>query len=257
MLTDNGTFRAYHIVKEYSSEEHRVALEKTIGRESSKNYPEQLYTKTVRDFQTGSPRTRSGDTSKRVAAFDFLNIGCGIPGEVGAITILNDRSVALYSLPPVRGPVALSPKMMFARGGVGNGEYLKFIEPISNLKAAEAVQEVQKHIAASKATHNEGSKEKKVKAPLKGDEEDLSEVASLSSRERRERLLLPEKVPSFQDALTLMAIPRLRCKEGYMLEPGRNQKIVSDDSTLQDLWDWIGRKIFSLPLVVFALANDR
>ncbi|KAF3491626.1 uncharacterized protein GIQ15_01143 [Arthroderma uncinatum] len=65
--------------------------------------------------------------------------------------------------------------------------------------------------------------------------------ASVSTHEKRDSLLLTEKVPSFQDALSWLTIPRLRCAEGYLLDSEKNKAIVSDDPSLLELWDWIGR----------------
>ncbi|WEW55340.1 hypothetical protein PRK78_000769 [Emydomyces testavorans] len=237
MLTDTGIFRSYHIAKEYSPEEHRIALEKTVGRESSKHYPEQLYTKTVCDFQTGfPPQTRVEDPSKQVGAFDFLNLGSS--EDLEAITILKDRSVALYRIPPVRGPVSLSSQGYLARGGFGRGQDLEILAPNSGLKAAEAVRDIQARVFGNKAQSEVKSNKGKGNAE-EVTEGDSSHIGLISRREHREKLLLPEKLSTVQDALTLMAIPRLRCREGYLLNPERNQNIVADDPVLQNLWGWI------------------
>ncbi|EER26243.1 hypothetical protein CPC735_004140 [Coccidioides posadasii C735 delta SOWgp] len=238
MLTDRGIFRAYHIAKDHSPDELRAALEKTVGRGSSKHYPEQLYTKTVRDFQTSfPPKTRSEDSSQRVSAFDFMTTD---PFDgLEAITILNDRNVAVYSLPLVCGRVSLSPQGALVRGGFAHGQDFRVFAPAQGSKAAQATQEIQDRASKKMESTMEG-KEANGKAGEDGGK-DSGGTGIISSRQRREKLLLPEKLANVQDALTLMTIPRLRLREGYTLNPERNQNIVSDDTALQDLWAWIER----------------
>ncbi|EEP77153.1 predicted protein [Uncinocarpus reesii 1704] len=231
MSTDTGIFRAYHVEKEYSAEEHRVTLEKTVGGESGKNYPELLYTKNVREFQTGSPpQARSEDPSKRVGAFDFLNF-CS-SGDLEAITILNDKTVAMYRLPPIPGPVSLSFQSLFVRGGFANGQDFKTIAPETGVKVGQALDDAQGRAFEMKLEAE--MEEKEVE-----DEEDLTEIWNLSSRARRELFVLPEKAANFKDALTMMAVPRLRLQEGHLLDPRRIFNIVTEDPGLLSLWDWI------------------
>ncbi|KMU89900.1 CDNA sequence [Coccidioides immitis H538.4] len=214
MLTDRGIFRAYHIAKDHSPDELRAALEKTVGRGSSKHYPEQLYTKTVRDFQTSfPPKTRSEDSSQRVSAFDFMTTDSFDGLE--AITILNDRNVAVYSLPLGS---SLQPKDRRQRRPPKKSK-------ITHLEKWSVVWKEGKPMARQEKTMGRTQ----------------CGTGIISSRQRREKLLLPEKLANVQDALTLMTIPRLRLREGYTLNPERNQNIVSDDTALQDLWAWIER----------------
>ncbi|KAI1999914.1 hypothetical protein LOZ67_003319 [Ophidiomyces ophidiicola] len=221
MLTDTGEFRAYHLAKEYISEEDRATLEKTVG----KDYQEPIYTKTVRDFQIGQPpKTRSEDATQRVAAFDFLNLGSY---DLEAITILNDKSIAVHRIPPIRCPVGLSIQGAIARETFEPEQEIEILAPVTQLTAAEAVDDI-----LDRADDRELEKKEKAGS-------DSSYTPPLSSRELHERDLLRSDFPEVQDLLMLMRIPKLRCQEGYCLNPTKNIDIVSDDPVLQDLWAWI------------------
>lgn len=47
-----------------------------------------------------------------------------------------------------------------------------------------------------------------------------------------------------KEALTLGAVNKSRCKEGYLFDETRNRKVVADDQALQDFWSWVERVSF-------------
>jgi hypothetical protein len=79
---------------------------------------------------------------------------------------------------------------------------------------------------------------------LPGSEKDRS-TKPLSSRESREHALSLGTLDSpltDEEALTLLTVNRVRCKEGYLFDEARNKKILADDVYLQDFWDWVERR---------------
>jgi hypothetical protein len=63
------------------------------------------------------------------------------------------------------------------------------------------------------------------------------------------RLSTQQKLP-VADVLAALTVCRLRCKEGYLFDADRNKAIVADNPALQELWDWIGRKLHTFPVSV-------
>lgn len=112
MLTTTGTFRCYDIAKEYLSEENKLSLEHALGQDSSKHYPEQIYTRKVQDFRPSI--LPSGGAAKkdwqRVTSFDFLNKG--VVSQPVAITLLADKTVSLFTPPPPPSSTDLSSKCL-------------------------------------------------------------------------------------------------------------------------------------------------
>ncbi|KAK2776308.1 hypothetical protein FQN52_003499 [Onygenales sp. PD_12] len=250
MLSSTGDFKAYDIAKEYVSEENRTSLEQALGRDSAKAYPEQIYTKTVREFRSLIPsHDRAADASQRVASFDFLNHSAS--NEPSAITLLANKSVALFSLQSPPCPVDLSSQGVLARGGLAEHDSnFKFISPLieSTSKVSKVVRRIQEQAIPTPAPANGGVVPKtESKSDVNQQSSDSSTESSppcLSSRESREKSLSAGTFGSLltvQDALTWMSIPRLRCIEGYLLDSGKNKQLLSDDPGLQELWDWIGR----------------
>jgi WD repeat-containing protein mio len=67
---------------------------------------------------------------------------------------------------------------------------------------------------------------------------------SISSGDRHEELLMmnfPTYIPELSNALKLLPIQRRRCEEGYSLDAEKNQRIVTSDPWLADMWETINR----------------
>ncbi|PGH17314.1 hypothetical protein AJ79_01198 [Helicocarpus griseus UAMH5409] len=249
MLSSSGKFMAYDIAKEYVSEENRTSLEQALGQDTAKVYPEQIYTKTVRDFRNPYlPPDRAADPSQRVASFDFLNFS-GY-NEPSAVTLLANRSVTLFSLQAPSCPMDLSSQGVLARGGLAEQDAnFKFIAPlVESTRTSQVIQGIQER-SVPPTTPNGSASIKTEENNSKGQQApeistDSSAAHPLSSRESRERLLSVGTLGSpltVQDALTWMSIPRLRCKEGYLIDSEKNKRLLSDDPALVELWDWIER----------------
>ncbi|PGH11595.1 hypothetical protein AJ80_07065 [Polytolypa hystricis UAMH7299] len=247
MLSSKGTFKAYDIAKDYVSDENRASLDQTLGQDSAKTYAEQIYTKGVRDFRDplATAKMQKKDNSRKVASFDFLNFSSS--NEPSAVTLLANKSVAILSLPQAPSPLDISSQAVMARGGLVDAS-LEIFSPLSKpeAKVSSIIKEIQSRsipetpLQALSNTPTKGNI-KRSKGAVEGDAEVNTH---LSSREKREKLLSAGTcgIPlSTQDALSWMSIPRLRCKEGYLLDDAKNKEILSDDQGLQELWDWIGR----------------
>lgn len=229
MLSSNGRLKAYEIAKEYVSEPHRISLENTIGLDSSRNYPEQVYTKSVRSFQTGLSEKGSVDNLQSgVSSFDFLNTN--LSNEPAAIILRTDKTAAISKLRSPPPPIDLSSNGMLVRGGyVQSDSEFGSIAASPGKKSAETVRGIR--------DRSQSSKSPKTDSP--------SDVA-ISSRENREQLLSIGPVSETRDVLAWLTVQRIRCLEGYLFDCQKNKSIVSDDPGLEGLWDWIQRIIFNL-----------
>ena len=250
MLSNSGHFKAYDMAKEYVSEEHRASVNQTLGHDSAETYPEQIYTKDIREFRDPfSPKVRTPVGPQRVASFDFLNMTAS--NEPSAITLLANGNVAIFALQSPPRPMDLSSQGVLARGGLAQGDSnFKVIAPFSapGTKIAHVVHTIQDRVLSEgpslAISHCEpNSHGNRNEQPLESEKDTIS---GLSSRECREKYLSIGTLSTrftIQDALTWMTIPRLRCKEGYLFDSVRNKEILSDDFGLQELWNWIGRKL--------------
>ncbi|KAL1961357.1 hypothetical protein VTO42DRAFT_85 [Malbranchea cinnamomea] len=241
MLASNGNFKVYELAKEYISEEHRMSLEHTFGQDTA-NSPEPIYTRNIRDFRSHSLLRQEAASSNeaRVAAFDFMNFN--VSNRLSAVTLLADRTVSTSHLPPtVPCPMDISSKGALARGVFTGGDPIVKISAPSfppGTRVSQIVQDIQRSRAMRNAPQDVSTKaDGKQDDSRQADETDTS---CLSSREKREKLISMEARLEFRDALAWLTIPQLRCKEGYLLDSARNKTVVSDDSALQNLWDWIG-----------------
>ncbi|KGM92443.1 uncharacterized protein PADG_11259 [Paracoccidioides brasiliensis Pb18] len=251
-LSSAGEFKAYDIAKEYISEENRTSLEQTLGQDSANIYPEQLYTKSVRNFRNPYfPQDQSNDQSRKVAAFDFLNFSA-LNGPT-AVTILADRSVALFTLPSPPYPMDLSSQCVLARGMVAEHESnLKFITTLTGppSRISQVVQGIQSRSVPLTTPSNDTSGIK-TEDKTSGNQSlpdpittDPGAIQCLTSRESWERSLSAGTFGSpltVHDALTWMSAARLQCKEGYLVDSERNKALVSKDPGLLEFWDWVGR----------------
>ncbi|OJD17799.1 hypothetical protein AJ78_02152 [Emergomyces pasteurianus Ep9510] len=250
MLSSDGNFKAYDIAKEYVSEENRTSLDQTLGQDSAKSYPEQIYTKTVRDFRNPYlPHDNGVDPSRKVASFDFLNFSAS--NEPTAVTLLADRSVALFTLQSQPCPMDLSSQSVLARGGLSEHDLdFKLIRPSSEFfsRTAKTVQGIQDRSISpttqpdgSSATRTEDQNDQGQKSPNPSSKTHAQRLASRESRERHLSAGIFSSPLTVHDALTWMSRPRLRCQEGYLVDGEKNKELLTDDPGLREFWDWVGR----------------
>lgn len=249
-LSSTGHFKAFDIVKDYVSEEHRSSLEQTLGEGSAQNYPEQIYTKNIRDVKPPFHHaTRGSPESQRIVSFDFLNISG--TNEPSAITLNGEGKVDILNLQPPPWPISLSSQSLLARGEHGQDLDFKVLGPTmrAGTKISQCVKDIQDRIlmdtplpSAQKARRQSQSNGITESQAVVKDE-----TTQIGSREIRERSLTAGtwgRRLSVDEALTLMAVAPLRCKEGYLFDGEKNKHIVSDDRCLQGFWDWLSRKCF-------------
>lgn len=234
------------------SDEHKASLDQTLGQDAANTYADQIYTKSVRDFRdpVTTVKIQEKDSSRRVTSFDFLDFSSS--NEPSAVTLLADKTVSIFSLPQAPAPLGLSSQAVMARGGLADAG-LEFFAPSSKseVKISSTIKGIQNSsipeacLRVTTKTPTKGNT-KQAKGSTTGDTEVNTHV---SSREKRERLLSAGTygVPlSLPDALSWMSVPRLRCKEGYLLDSAKNRDLLCDDQGLQELWDWIGRTLANI-----------
>lgn len=237
VLSNTGRFKAYELAKEYPLDEYRV-YDETIGSRSSRNFPEQIYTKYMRDVRNAfNHPTRGCPHSDRVVSFDFMNMNWAT-NEPSAITLLGNGSVELATLQPPGSAVRLSSQGVLIQGCPHNNRDFRVLAPSfsGDGRISDAVQRIRRRINIKQLQRSE------IRKTSQG--QDRVERRPMSSRENRENsLFLGMSGPqlSAQDALTLTTIPRFRCKEGYLFNSETNKQITSEDPALCDFWDWVKR----------------
>ena len=241
MLSSTGDFKAYEIAKEYISEEYRMSLEHTFGQDTA-NSPEPVFTRNVREFRDHSVLRRQENVNDaRVAAFDFMNFD--MSNSPSAITLLADKAVSISQLPPALPcRMGISTQGDLVRGGYAGGDSLVKLTTsrfVRGTRASVIVREVQSRVVRSTSRDKPSEEEDQKQGNGLVSEQD-KDGQRLSSRRSRESLLSMGCLLDLPDALASLTIPRLRCKEGYLLDSKKNQDIVSDDPALQNFWDWVG-----------------
>ncbi|KAF9885745.1 hypothetical protein FE257_012630 [Aspergillus nanangensis] len=231
VLANTGHLKTYDIAKEYLPEGYRSSIDETLGQGSSKNYAEEIYTKYVRDVSSPfNHPTRGYEESQRVVSFDFLNLNTA--NEPSALTLSGNGQLNIITAKPPPPTVRLSSQGSLVCGkSVGESNF-HTIDPVPSdgLPVSEIVEELREHLI------------------LEVDEDVPSRqsnpIKPLSSREARERALSLGTIKgplTAREALTVLTINRLRCKEGYLFNESRNRQILSDDPCLQGFWDWVER----------------
>ncbi|PWY91080.1 WD40 repeat-like protein [Aspergillus heteromorphus CBS 117.55] len=231
VLSNTGHFKTYDVVKEYLDEEMLSSMDETLGQGSAKNYPEQIYTKHVRDVCTPyNHPSRGYDEKDRVVAFDFLNMSPS--NEPSILTVSGNGETNILTAKPPAPPVRLSSQGSLI-WGTGDDSEFKVISPESahDSSVSEVVEDLRGRVSDQGQVAQKGRRAG-------------SQTAPLSSREAREHVqsvgMLGSRLP-VQDALTLMSVQRMRCKEGYLFDEARNKRIVADDPRLQGFWNWVER----------------
>ncbi|PLB45674.1 WD40 repeat-like protein [Aspergillus steynii IBT 23096] len=239
VLANTGHFKTYDIAKEYLSEEYRSSMDETLGQESLKNYPEQIYTKHVRDVHSPFNHSSRGYAEfQRVVSFDFLNMS--VSNEPSAITLSGNGQINIATAKPPPPPVRLSSRGSLICGSSDDESDFKVISPLSSpgSSIAEVVGSLQERILPDPNNAGDVPRESRLVAPEK------NSTKPLSSREARERAVslgTSGEPLTAEEALTLLTVNRMRCMEGYLFDESRNKGIVADDPCLPGFWDWIQR----------------
>ncbi|RDW57541.1 uncharacterized protein DSM5745_11436 [Aspergillus mulundensis] len=236
VLSSNGHLKTYNIVKEYVAEEYRSPIDRTLGQNSVTNYPEQIYTKSVRDvFSPYDLPSRGYQASERVVSFDFLNMSSS--NEPSILTLSADDQIKVVTVKPPPPPVRLSSQGTLVCGRPGERHDFKSVRPLET--EGTNIGQIAKSLRHGALERQDGQDDDgKSRAVRENPEQHLS------SREGRERVLSVGTQGSpltAQEALTLLTVHRLRCKEGYLFNGMRNKLILADDPSLQDFWEWIER----------------
>ncbi|KAI5292372.1 hypothetical protein KEM52_006405, partial [Ascosphaera acerosa] len=257
MLASDGTFKAFEVGQEYvSSADPLTSVEGAVGTIAlDDTFPRPIYTRHTRQIQhpfSCSDRQRANDDSARIAAFDWVNLGCS--NEAHAVTVLRDKTVALTSLPRSYRPVCMSSQGSLAMASTPrNDNPFTTIEPSMSVPSALASVSDEIQAIRQRATRGHrlttGSNTPSRPAsrhtdPLLPPTPYPAVRIPLSHREKRERSRFAGIWGSqlhASDALTWLTIPKYRCKEGYLPTGPRNREIVADDPGLVELWDWIDR----------------
>lgn len=243
VLSNTGHFKTYDIAKEYISDEYRSSMDETLGPGSLKNYPEQIYTKYVRDLcKPYNHPSRGCNECERVVSFDWLNMSAS--KGPSSITLAGNGQVAIANVLPPSPPVQLSSQSMLVRGCSDGISDFQVMHPLSgrDSKISEVVESIQQRALSGSANQQDGSE---------GHSSKKNGYVShpLSSRETRERALsigtLGDRLRA-EEVLTLMTVNRFRCKEGYLFDGAKNKQIVADDPSLQGFWDWMESRFWYL-----------
>ncbi|KAI5284158.1 hypothetical protein KEM54_001559, partial [Ascosphaera aggregata] len=247
-LSSEGDFKVFELGKEYISDDYLSSFDRTMGHDSANAYARPIYTRNTRYFPSPfSSQEHVGDGSRKVAAFDFLNLGTS--NEAHAITVQANKDVVLYSLPPPYRPISLSSQGPLAYAGRAQDDInFKVIKPSVSppSKVAEEIQSIRRrasHLPLSEMLQSAPSLFSSSTEAVSLTRSHLPPPIPLSRREEHEKLLLAGKWDplTVEDALTWLSIPRLRCQEGYLPSNPRNREIVADDSGLVEFWEWVDR----------------
>lgn len=240
VLSNTGHLKNYDIAKEYLSEEYRSSMDETLGQGSFRNYPEQIYTKYVRDICSPyNHPSRGCKEPERVVSFDSLNMGTS--QETRAVTLSGNGQVSITTLQPPTPPVRISTQGVLVHGKTNGDADFKILGPVSSPDSpvSEVVQTIRDRVLPGSMERN-GPQNRRVTA-------DKHSTKPVSSREARERALSPGTFGDLltaEEALTLLTVNMRRCKEGYLFDSARNMGILGDDPYLQDFWSWIERECY-------------
>lgn len=234
VLSNTGHLKNYDIAKEYLSEEYRSSMDETLGQGSFKNYPEQVYTKYIRDVCSPyNHPSRGCKEPERVVSFDSLNMA--ISQDASAVTLSGNGIVSIMTLQPPAPPVRISPQGVLVQGRGDSDADFKTIGPsaTTNSPVSEVVSKIRNRVRPDPVEKN-GVKSRQVTT--------AEHVSSREARERASALGGPGNLLTAKEALTLLTVSMRRCKEGYLFDSVQNRRILSDDPYLQDFWSSIERK---------------
>ncbi|KAI2717657.1 hypothetical protein CBS147332_4537 [Penicillium roqueforti] len=237
-LSSSGHFKNYDISKDYLPEEYRSSIDETLGQGSSRNYPESVYTKHVRDVCIPFDNPTRGYREKdRIVSFDSLNIS--LSPQPSSIALDGNGQPQIITARPPCAPIDLSSRSVLACGISSNDSDVRSIHPLSEHIApiSGLIEEIRSRVySASQEQEENANDELFVPKNL-----DFEPVPSHENRERAMAIGVMGVPLTAEEALTLCTINQFRCKEGYLFDEDQNRKVASDDQALQDLWDWIER----------------
>lgn len=243
-LSSSGHFKNYDISKDYLPEEYRSSIDETLGQGSSRNYPESVYTKHVRDVCIPFDNPTRGYREKdRIVSFDSLNIS--LSPQPSSIALDGNGQPQIITARPPCAPIDLSSRSVLACGISSNDSDVRSIHPLSEHIApiSGLIEEIRSRVySASQEQEENANDELFVPKNL-----NFEPVPSHENRERAMAIGVMGVPLTAEEALTLCTINQFRCKEGYLFDEDQNRKVASDDQALQDLWDWIEREFFIFP----------
>lgn len=240
-LSSSGHFKNYDIAKDYLPEEYRSSIDETLGQGSSRNYPESVYTKHVRDVCVPFDNPTRGCKEKdRVVSFDSMNLS--LSPQPSAIALDGNGQPHIITARPPCAPIDLSSRSVLACGIASSDSDVRSIHPLSEhiSPISDLIGNIRSRVCSTSQEHGANSNGQLfVSKNL-----DLEPVPSHENRERAMALGVMGVPLTAKEALTLCTINQSRCKEGYLFDEAQNRKVASDDQALQDVWGWIEREFF-------------
>ncbi|KAJ5514659.1 hypothetical protein N7463_004211 [Penicillium fimorum] len=237
-LSSSGHFKNYDIAKDYLPEEYRSSIDETLGQGSSRNYPESVYTKHVRDVCVPFDNPTRGYKEKdRVVSFDSLNLS--LSPQPSAIALDGNGQPQIITARPPCAPIDLSSRSVLACGISSTSSDVRSIHPLSEhiSPISDLIGNIRSRVCSTSHEHGANSNGQLFVSKNPGCEP----VPSHENRERAIALGAMGVPLTVKEALTLCAINQSRCKEGYLFDEVRNRKVASDDQALQDFWSWTER----------------
>lgn len=253
-LSSTGHFKHYEIAKDYLPEEYRSSIDETLGQGSSRNYPESVYTKNVRDVCVPFDHPTRGCSQKdRVVSFDFLNLS--LSPQPTAIALDGNGTPQLITAQPPCAPVNLSSQSVLACGIASHDSDVRSIHPLSEQISpiSDLIGNIKSRVCFSSQEHGANSNGQLfVSRNFKS-----NPISSLESREHAMALGALGVPLTAKEALTLGTVNKSRCKEGYLFDEARNRKVAADDQALQDFWSWVERELSPSPTLYPCLISSR
>lgn len=239
-LSSSGHFKTFELAKDYLLEEYRSSIDETLGQGSSRNYPESIYTKHVRDVCVPFDHPTRGCTEKdRIVSFDSLNLS--LSPQPSAIVLDGNGQPQIVTARAPCAPVDLSSQSVLAYGVSSSESDVRSIHPLSEhiSPVSDLIGNIKSRVCSTSQEHGANSNGQLFVSKT-------FESNSVPSHENRERAMAlgAMGVPlTVKEALTLSAVNQSRCREGYLFDEARNRQITSDDHALQDFWSWVEREL--------------
>ncbi|KAJ5581924.1 hypothetical protein N7535_000544 [Penicillium sp. DV-2018c] len=237
-LSSSGHLKHYDISKDYLPEEYRSSIDETLGQGSSRSYPESVYTKRVRDVRVPFDHPTHGCKEKdRIVSFDSLNIS--LSPQPSAIALDGNGQPQIITARAPCTPVDLSSQSVLACGISSHDTDLRSIHPLCDhiSPISDLIGNIKSRVCSNSREHGARSNGQLFVSKA-------VETEPVPSHENRERVMALGTMGTpltAKEALTLSAVNRARCKEGYLFDEARNRKVASDDQALQDFWSWVER----------------
>ena len=211
ILTSTGEYKIIETKKDYLPSEDIFAAQQSVTAE---NIEQGLYVSRAYDIENPYYHRQHGrEENERIVSFDFINLRGPHSGPC-AITLRNDRNVEI-SERRMQKPILASS----ARSALLVRSMDDKIDTTSNNEC---------YVVSNVLAHR-----------LNVDSPALSD----HPKHLQPDLFAPIKVNKyFGDCLQASALPRIRCSEGYLFDCVKNTSITEHQTSLQELWRWIGRE---------------